>query len=135
MDKKAITETAAEMIRERTEKRRQERLGAALGVALGKASGVTRDVSASGVFFEIDAAYAVGSRIRFEIDLDTPWGKAICDCSGRIVRVQRRDGRVGIAVKFSDAKPRARPAKALKRALLEQAEERVSGSPRRKGPT
>lgn len=98
---------------QRKNQRRQDRVGAALHVVLGRVSGVTRDVSASGVFFETDAAYHRGSRIRFEIDLDTPWGKAVCDCEGRIVRVERHGGSVGIAVHFSEPRPRPkeRPAR------------------------
>lgn len=103
------------MRRQPANKRRQKRLGAALRVKLGRVSGITRDLSASGVFFETDATYRAGSRIHFEIDLDTPWGKAVCDCDGRIVRVERRDGSVGIAVQFGDSKPRARPAAARRR--------------------
>lgn len=99
------------MKRKSTEKRMGERLGAALRVKLGKLLGVTRDVSASGVFFETDAAYAVGGKVHFEINLDTPWGKAVCDCNGRIVRVERRDGAIGIAVQFGEATPRARAAR------------------------
>lgn len=83
------------------DKRRERRLGAAMRVRLGQKTGTTRDLSASGVFFETEAAYHKGSRIHFEINLDTPWGKAICDCEGKIVRVERRDGAVGIAVQFS----------------------------------
>ena len=98
------------MKRKPKDKRTGERLGAALAVNLGKASGVTRDVSASGIFFEIDVAYPVGSRIHFELDLDTPWGRAKCDCRGKIVRVERHDGTVGIAVQFAEARPRARKA-------------------------
>lgn len=103
------------MKRKHKDARKQPRLGATLRVKLGRISGVTRDVSASGVFFETDAAYAVGSKIHFEIKLDTPWGEAMCDCNGRIVRVQRHDGSVGIAVQFSDAKPRTPPAKPRRR--------------------
>ncbi len=90
------------------DKRRALRLETALPVRVGKASGRTRDVSASGVFFETDAAYHRGSRIHFEINLETPWGKAVCDCNGRIVRVERHDGSVGIAVQFSERAVRAR---------------------------
>jgi hypothetical protein len=95
------------MKRERQDKRRQKRLGATLPVRLGKTAGVTRDVSASGVFFETDVAYHRGSKIHFEINLETPWGKAVCDCDGKIVRVERHDGSVGIAVQFAGAKARA----------------------------
>jgi len=111
----AISEATHRMKRKATEKRMGERLGAALRVNLGKRLGLTRDVSASGVFFETDAAYEVGSKIHFEINLDTPWGKALCDCEGRIVRVHRHDGSVGIAVQFSDAKLRTPPAKPRRR--------------------
>lgn len=111
------------MKRKPPEKRRQQRLGAALPVRLGKAAGVTRDVSASGVFVETDVAYHRGSRIHFEIDLETPWGGAVCDCDGKIVRVERHDRSVGIAVQFAGAntparptaKTRAGPAKARRR--------------------
>jgi hypothetical protein len=105
-----INEATGGMKRKPKERRNGERLGAALAVNLGKKSGVTRDVSASGVFFEIDAHYPVGSRIHFELVLDTPWGKANCDCRGRIVRVERHDGTVSIAVQFTDAKSRSRKA-------------------------
>ena len=84
------------------------RVSAVLPVRVGKAHGTTRDVSASGVFFETDIAYHRGSKIHFEIQLETPWGHAVCDCDGKIVRVERRDGAVGIAVQFSAARARAR---------------------------
>lgn len=99
-----------------TDKRRAKRVGAALRVKLARRTGTTRDLSASGVFFETDARYHKGSRIRFEIALDTPWGRAVCDCDGRIVRVERRDGTVGIAVQFSEAKARATALRAGPRA-------------------
>jgi hypothetical protein len=104
------------MKRKPKEKRNGKRLSAVLAVNLGKTAGVTRDVSASGIFFETDAAYHKGSKIHFELDLDTPWGKAKCDCRGKIVRVERHDGTVGIAVQFTDAKPRARKAPPRRRA-------------------
>jgi len=110
-DRPAISEATHGMKRKAKEKRMGERLGAALRVKLGKLLGVTRDVSASGVFFETDAAYAVGSKVHFEINLDTPWGKTVCDCDGRIVRVERHDGAVGIAVQFGEVTPRAEPTR------------------------
>lgn len=97
------------------EKRRQERVSASLAVDLGKARGMTRDVSASGAFFETGAAYAVGNRIRFAIDLDTPWGPARFDCRGRIVRLERRDGTVGVAVRFTDSEQRPGSSPARRR--------------------
>lgn len=101
------------MKRKHKEISRAKRVRAALPVKLGKAQGVTRDVSASGVFFETEKSYAVGNAIHFAIDLDTPWGKVKFDCRGSIVRLERRDGTLGVAVRFTDSsrRPRARPAK------------------------
>ena len=79
------------MKRKRKDKRREERVSASLPVAMASAKGITRDVSASGVFFETDAAYGVGSPIRFVLNLDTPWGKVMFKCQGKIVwNVQRK---------------------------------------------
>lgn len=86
-----------------SEKRRDERVATALPVDLGTATGITRDVSASGVFFETDATYAVGSEISFAVELDTPGGKMILRCKGEIVRIEPRDARVGVAVKITES--------------------------------
>jgi hypothetical protein len=61
-----------------------------------------RDVSASGIFFETDSAYVIGSVIEVRLDLDTPWGKVMVRSAGRIVRIEPHDGRVGVAVRFVD---------------------------------
>ena len=39
-------------------------------VVLARGSGVTRNISTSGVFFETNADYVVGSKIIFAIELD-----------------------------------------------------------------
>lgn len=101
--------------RKRKEHRREERVGASLPVDLGGATGLTRDVSASGAFFETDASYTVGSEVLFAIDLDTPWGPAHFDCRGTIVRLERRDGTVGVAVRFTDSDTHAIPSPAPRR--------------------
>jgi len=85
------------------ENRREERFQAALRVDLGDATGVTRDVSASGIFFETDAALADDSPISFAIDIDTPGGRMVLSCQGEIVRVERKAGRMGVAVKILDS--------------------------------
>ncbi len=87
---------------------------AALPVDLGRAKGVTRDVSASGAFFETDAHCKVGSPVRFAIQLATPWGPAHFDCRGTIVRVERHEGTVGVAVQFREDDT-FRPAPARRR--------------------
>jgi hypothetical protein len=84
-------------------KRREERVGTALLVDLGTTRGITRDVSASGVFFEADATYALASEITFAVELDTPSGRMVLKCKGEIVRIEPRDARVGVAVKIIDS--------------------------------
>jgi Tfp pilus assembly protein PilZ len=83
-----------------SDKRREERVSTALSIDLGTATGVTRDVSASGVFFETDATYALGNEISFAVELDTPGGGVVLKCKGEIVRIEPRDARVGVAVKI-----------------------------------
>jgi hypothetical protein len=100
--------------KKRNDHRREKRVRAALPVRLGRAKGVTRDVSRSGAFFETDATCRVGSRVHFAIRLETPWGPAHFDCRGKIVRVERHDRLLGVAVQFSElsAPPRPEPAPA-----------------------
>lgn len=108
------------------EKRREKRVSASLPVDVGGAPGVARDVSASGMFFETDAVLSVGRPIDVALDLDTPWGKVIFKCTGKVVRLEPHDRKVGVAVRFIDhlnhgggksgsAKPRSRRKSATAR--------------------
>jgi hypothetical protein len=90
------------MKRKEKEKRRGRRVAAALPVALEGQPALSRDVSASGIFLETEAGYALGSPVSMALDLDTPWGKVMFRCEGRIVRVEHREDKVGVAVKFTD---------------------------------
>lgn len=100
------------MKRKKKEQRRDRRVSAALPVKLGRGGGLTRDVSASGLFLETDASYAVGSTVSLMLDLDTPWGRVMFNCRGRIVRRESHDHRMGVAVQFVDPVdvPAPRPA-------------------------
>lgn len=84
-------------------RRGDERVRASLAVDLGGATGVTRDVSASGIFFETDASFAIGSPINLAVDLDTPGGQMRFKCLGNIVRLEHHDGKVGVAVKIIES--------------------------------
>lgn len=71
-----------------------------LPVELEKGSGQTRDLSASGVFFETDESFAPGSPITFSLILgQEAAGEPLrIECAGKIVRIERREGKAGIAV-------------------------------------
>ena len=83
---------------------REERVRTARPVHLDQGTGITRDVSASGVFFETDVDYAAGSEISFSIELEGPGGKMMLRCQGQIVRVEQRDGKVGVAAKIIESR-------------------------------
>jgi hypothetical protein len=77
----------------------------ALPVVLeGGQSGVTRNISASGVLFEIDQAQQVDSVVDFEILLDTPEGPLRLVAHGKVVRIDTRDGRTRVAVTLIDSR-------------------------------
>jgi hypothetical protein len=85
------------------EKRSRERVCTALPVRLDTATGVTRDVSASGIFFETDSPDAVGGLISLTVELDTPRGKRVLRCQGDVVRIEPSNTRVGVAVKIIES--------------------------------
>lgn len=85
----------------------------ALPVRLGMATGMTRDVSASGIFFETEASDSLGDMISFTVEFDTPGGKRMLRCQGDVVRIEPRNTGVGVAVKITESRielsVRARP--------------------------
>jgi hypothetical protein len=85
------------------DKRKEERVPAVLAVNVGSSAGIARDVSASGIFFEIDANYTLGSSISFAVKLDTPSGFMNLKCMGEIVRIEPRDSKVGVGVRIRES--------------------------------
>ena len=80
-------------------KKRADRISWKLPVNLGIARGTTRDISASGIFFETDATYPLLSdSIHFEVELHTPNGTILLKYLGEIVRIEPHHKKVGVAV-------------------------------------
>jgi len=86
-----------------SEKRQGERVDAAFAVRLGQASGVTRNVSASGIYFETQAALSVGGRINFAVDLEIAGAGMVLSCLGEIVRIDQRGDQQGVAIRILDS--------------------------------
>lgn len=63
-------------------------------------SGITKDISATGIYFELDEKQELGSIILFSVDLDTPGGVLKLVCEGKIVRVVKEGGKVMVATKI-----------------------------------
>ena len=96
-------------------KRKEERVEEELPVRVGWVRGTTRDISATGVFFETDTAYAAGSEINFSIETSDALGrKVMLKCRGRIVRVEDRGGKIGVAAEIIES--RLEPVKEAKTA-------------------
>ena len=81
----------------RKEDRVRERLS--VKVLNDDRKGVTRDLSPSGVFFETDKQYEVGSIITMTVDFERPQGTRL-RCVGTIVRVEDHGARVGVAIRM-----------------------------------
>jgi hypothetical protein len=101
-----------------SEKRTEERVDAALPVRLDHASGITRNVSASGLYFETQAAVSAGGQISFTVDLEVAGAAMVLSCLGEIVRVHQRGDYQGVAVRILDStlrtqsRPKAHAAQA-----------------------
>jgi hypothetical protein len=83
------------------EKRQAQRYPLAVDMELQNGRGITHDVSTSGIFVEADSPFSPGSRIRFSLlfeqTLPTPLR---LDCEGKVIRVEPRNEKLGIAADF-----------------------------------
>lgn len=89
------------------EKRGEERVQAGLRVSLAGSSGLTRDVSASGLYFEIEGSFVRGQAITLAVEIDTAAGKIALWCHGKVVRVEPRGREQGVAVQILESTLRA----------------------------
>ncbi len=85
-------------------KRSAERFPVALPIQVGEKLGKTRDVSVSGVYFEIDEAFVPGSELLLSLDMRYAWPRRAVRlvCRGHVVRVERKDGSLGVAVTIDE---------------------------------
>ena len=85
------------------ERRQALRFPITLPVDLERGTGITRDISTSGLFFETNQVFSAGAPIRLTLVLgQTCPGTPIClHCQGQIVRAERREEKVGVAVAFT----------------------------------
>jgi hypothetical protein len=84
------------------ERRQAERFPITVPVELPVGTGVTQNISSSGVFFETDQVLSTGALIHFIVVLEPVLGiPTHLHCQGEIVRVERLDGKLGVAVSFT----------------------------------
>jgi hypothetical protein len=82
------------------DRRKAPRFQVALPVELMEGTGVTRDLSAGGVFFETDRVFGLGEVSQFALVLEyiDPRQPVRLQCRGRVVRLERRGNTMGVAV-------------------------------------
>ena len=73
-------------------------------VFLKNAQGITRDVSASGLFFWISkSACELGEFVSFSVELKRPVGTMMLRCQGDVVRMEPRTTKIGVAVRIMES--------------------------------
>lgn len=70
----------------------------------GGECGLTSNISATGVMFELDRVQQVGSLVDFEIHLDTAGGPVRLVAHGKVVRVTEQGERTGVAVQLIESR-------------------------------
>jgi hypothetical protein len=83
--------------------RASDRFVSELPIEINGTPGVTRNISATGVYFETSLDPIPGSKVSFAVEV-TVNGEALkMVCSGEVVRVDHKDGSMGIAVKLANS--------------------------------
>lgn len=67
-------------------------------------TGVTQNISASGVMFELDRVQQIGSTVDFTIHLDTPDGPLKLVAHGKVVRLTEQGARTAVAVQLVESR-------------------------------
>ena len=85
------------------EQRRGERVSATHPVRVNNTIGFTRNISSTGVYFEVETPFALGEQIDFVIELGKRGINFLLKCKGEIVRLERHDDKSGIAVRIIES--------------------------------
>jgi hypothetical protein len=98
------------------ERRQSPRYPVNLHVELGRTGATTRDMSASGVFFDTREPCVAGAPIRFALVLARvdPVRPLRLECAGRVVRVESRGDLFGVAAVITSCRvesPSRRPGR------------------------
>lgn len=85
--------------------RRAVRFETVLPIEIGNLHGLARNISATGIYFETEAAPvpALGSHVYFAVELTVRGEKLKLVCDGKVLRVDHKNGVYGIAAKLDDS--------------------------------
>lgn len=80
--------------------RASERVKTVLPVNIDGVKGITRDISTSGIFLEVESPIEPGKVVEFLVTLDSPSGDLVLTCKGEVVRAEEFEQSYGIATKI-----------------------------------
>ena len=102
--------------------RSEDRVSMKLAVTLpGGLTGMTRDISASGIYFETDSEPLGDSPLAFSVELKNDAGIGMSlRCRGHVLRVEHQGGRVGVAARILESKlePARAPAREISKLVI-----------------
>lgn len=78
----------------------RKRTTAPIKIAGNKVAGITHDISASGIYFEINSNFKIGEVIRMTVELDGI-DPMLLECEGTVVRIDKQGANMGVAVKIN----------------------------------
>ena len=86
--------------------RSEERVSMKVPVTLpGGLTGMTRDISASGIYFETDSEPVGDSPLAFSVEFKNEVGVGMTlRCRGQVLRVEHQGSRVGVAARILESK-------------------------------
>jgi len=74
-------------------------------MALEQGTGIAKNISASGIYFETELPFSVGTALSFELSFDDLAGGPLrLTCEAMIVRVEQQDGKIGVGASIKDYK-------------------------------
>ena len=80
--------------------RKSDRVRSELPVVIDGVEGITRDISATGVFLEVKNPVEPNTTIEFLVTLDHPTGQLVFSCQGEVVRTEELEENYGVATKI-----------------------------------
>lgn len=83
--------------------RGSDRFETELQVNIDGVGGLTRNISATGIYFETGTVHEPGSRVHFTIEMMVQGQKKKLVCDGEVVRVDHKGSTVGIAARLVES--------------------------------
>jgi len=83
--------------------RGSDRFDTELPVDIDGVEGFTRNISATGIYFETGVVHEPGSRVHFTIEMMVQGQKKKLVCDGEVVRVDHKGSTVGIAARLVES--------------------------------